>query len=70
MCKKAVHNSSHALWFVPDFYKNQKMWSKAVNTYQSAIQNVPYCYKSQEMCNKAVDTYIFVFDFILHQYMT
>ena len=41
MCKKAVHNSSHALWFVPDFYKNQKMWSKAVNTYQSAIQNVP-----------------------------
>ena len=41
MCKKAVHNSSHGLWFVPDFYKNQKMWSKAVNTYQSAIQNVP-----------------------------
>ena len=33
MCNEAVDNYAHALEFVPDCYKTQKMCNKAVNTF-------------------------------------
>ena len=44
----------HALEFVPNCYKTQKMCNKAVNTYPSAMQFVPeYCY-TQEIYDRVV----------------
>ena len=37
MCNKAVDNYPHALEFVSECYKTQKMCDKAVNTYPSTI---------------------------------
>ena len=33
MCNKIIGNYPHALEFVPECYKTQKMSDKAVNTY-------------------------------------
>ena len=54
MCCKAVDNYAHALKFVSDGYKTQKMCIKALNNYPSTIPLVPECYKTQEMCVRAV----------------
>ena len=62
MCNKAVHNYPHALEFVPECYKAQKVCDKAVNTYPSTIKFVPECLMTQEMCDKAVNRCFFVFD--------
>ena len=42
--RKAVDNYSHALIFVRECYKTQKMCDQAVNDYFSAIQFVPDSY--------------------------
>ena len=71
MCNKAVDNYPHALKFVTDCYKIQKMCYIAVNTYPSTMQFVPECYKTHEMCDKAVNKYVFfVFNSILDRYKT
>ena len=49
MCNKIVDNCPHALEFVPECYKTQKMCDKAVDTHPSTIQFVP-----EEMCYKCV----------------
>ena len=54
MCHKAVDN--HALKFVSDRYKAQKMCVKAFDTHASAIKYVNDQYKTQKMCVKAVNT--------------
>ena len=41
MCDKIVGNYPHALEFVPECYKTQKMCDKAVNTYPSITEYVP-----------------------------
>ena len=64
MCNKVVDNYPHALEFVPEYYKPQKMSDEAVDTYPSAIKFVPECHKTQEMCNKAFNRRFFVFDSI------
>ena len=38
ICNKADDNYSHALEFVPECYKTQKMCGKAVNIYPSMIK--------------------------------
>ena len=38
MCDKAVDNYAHALQFVPNCYKIQKMCNKSVDTHASAMQ--------------------------------
>ena len=48
MCDKAVDNYPHALEFVPEFYKLEKMCDKAVDTHPSTIEFVPECYKTQK----------------------
>ena len=55
MFNKAVDNYHHALEFVPEYYKTQKMSEKAVDTYPSTIKSDPECY------NKAVNRCFFVF---------
>ena len=37
MCDKTVDNYSHALEFIPECYKTQKMCDKAVDAYPSTI---------------------------------
>ena len=54
MRKIAVNNYPHALEFVPECYKTQKMCDKAVDTHPLAIKYVPECYKTQEMCQRVV----------------
>ena len=70
MCGEAVDNYSHALRFVSDCYKTQKMRNKAVSTYHSAIKFISECYKSQETCDKAVGIHSFISDSVPDQYMT
>ena len=43
MCDKAVDNCPHALEFVPECYKTQKMCDKAVDTDPSTIECVSKC---------------------------
>ena len=40
---RAVENYPHALEFVPECYKTQKVWDKAVDTYPSTIKFVSEC---------------------------
>ena len=55
MCGKAVDSYPHALEFVPECYKTQKMCDKAADTYPSMIKyDLNQC-KTQEMCDKAVE---------------
>ena len=67
MCNKAVDNYHHALEFVIECYKTQKMCDKVVNTYPSAKEFVPECFMTQKMCNKAVNRCFFVIDSIPDQ---
>ena len=68
MCNKAVDDYPHALEFVRECCKTQKMCDKTVNTYPSTIKVVSECYKTQKMCDKAVNRCFFVFDSIPDQY--
>ena len=70
MCNKVVDNYPHALEFVPERLKAQRMCDKAVDTYPSTIKFVPKCFMIQEMCDKAVNRYYFVFDSIRNRYKT
>ena len=64
MCNKAVENYPHALEYVPECYKTQKMCNKAVNTNPSTIKFVPVCFMTLKICDKAVNRCFFVFDSI------
>ena len=71
MCNKAADNFAHALDFVSDCQKSQKMCNKAANTYPPTIQFVPEYYKTQEICGKAVNRWVFfVFDSVHDPYKT
>ena len=61
MSNKAVDKYHHALEFVPECYKTQKMFDKAVSTYPSTIKFFPTCFMTQEMCDKAVNRCLIVF---------
>ena len=50
MCGEAVENYAHALEFVPNCYKTQKICDKAANTSPSAIQFAPACFNTLYMC--------------------
>ena len=51
MCSKAADNYPHALKFVPECHKTQKMCDKAVNAYPSTIKFVPECFMtSKNVC--------------------
>ena len=50
MCGEAVENYAHALEFVPNCYKTQKICNKAANTSPSAIQIAPACFNTLYMC--------------------
>ena len=47
MCNKEVDNYPHALEFVLEYYKTQKMCDKSVSTYPSTIKLVPECFMTQ-----------------------
>ena len=75
MCDKAVDNYVHALQFVPDYYKAQKICNKAVNISRSSIQFVSECYKNLEMCDKSINTWslylvLFAIDIRLKKFVT
>ena len=53
MYNKAVENYPHALEFISESYKTQKMCDKAVNIYPSTIKLVSECFMTQEMYDKA-----------------
>ena len=55
MCNKAVDNYRHALKFVSECYKTNKICDKAVDSYPSTMKFVPECFMTQEICNKAVN---------------
>ena len=54
MCKKAIDNHPHALEFVPECFKTQKMCHKAVDTHPPTLKYVPECSKTQNMYYRAV----------------
>ena len=58
MCDKVADYYSHALEFVRNYYKTQKICDEAVDTYLSAIQ-LFQCYKTQKICHEAVNTFPF-----------
>ena len=58
MCDKAVGNYPHALEFVLQCYKTQKMGDKAVDTYPSIIEYVADQFITQKMCDKAANSCI------------
>ena len=55
MCNKEVDNYRHALEFVLECYKIQKLCDKAVGTHPTTIKFVPECYNTQKMYDKAVN---------------
>ena len=61
MCNEAFDDYVHALQFVPDCFKTQKVGNKAVNTNPSTMHFVPEYYKSQEMCDKAAHTFFVLY---------
>ena len=61
MCNKAVDDYAHALEFVPDQYKPQKICIRAVDNYLFTIKYVPDRYKTQEMCIRAVNVCLILF---------
>ena len=67
MYNKAADNYPHALEFVPECCKIQKMCDDA---HLSSIKFVPECYKTYEMYNKAVNRCLFITDSIPDQYET
>ena len=64
MFNKAVYNYPHALEFVPECCKTQKMRDKVVDTYLSTIEFVPECFLTPKMCDKAANRSFFVFSYI------
>ena len=60
MCNKAVDNYPHALEFVSECYKTQKMCDKAVNTYSSVIKFVLECFVTQKKCDKVVNVFLYL----------
>ena len=59
MYNKAIGNCPHALEFVPECYKTQKMCDKAVDAYPSTIKFVPGCLITQGMSDKAGNKFFF-----------
>ena len=59
MCIKEVNNYLHALEFVPECYKTQKMCDKAVSTYTPTIRFVHEWLMTQEICHKAAKRCVF-----------
>ena len=48
MWDKVILENVGILRYIPDCYKNKKMYVKAVVTYSFAVQCIPECYKTQE----------------------
>ena len=57
MCKKAVHNYSHALEFVPESFTTQRMLDKAALLLPSTIKPVPKCFMAREISDKSFIKY-------------
>ena len=70
MCNKAIENYPHALEYVSECYKTQKVCDKADDTFHSTIKFVTECYKTNEICHRAVHRCFFVFDSILDKYIS
>ena len=70
MCNKAIENYPHALEYVSECYKTQKMCDKADDIFHSTIRFVAECYKTNEICHRAVHRCFFVFDSILDKYIS
>ena len=67
MCNKAVDNYPHALEFVPECYKTQKMCDKAVNTYPSTIKFVPECFMTQKcVMTQSIDVILYLTIFLIN----
>ena len=57
---RQLNDAVGMLRFVPDSYKNEKMYSdKAVDYYSYELVFVPYFYKTQKLYNEAVNIYPF-----------
>ena len=67
---RVVDNYLHALEFVPECYKTEKMCDKAVDAYLSTTDFAPECFMTQKICAKSVNKCYFVFDYIPDQYKT
>ena len=70
MCDKAADYYSHAIEFVSNCHKTEKMCDKAVDINPYAVKFVSQCYKTEKLCNRAVDTCTFVFDSVPCWYKT
>ena len=55
MCNKEVDHYRHALEFVLECYKIQKLCDKAFGTCRTTITFVSECYNTQKMYDKAVN---------------
>ena len=55
MCVK----NGETLMFIPDCFKNKKMYNKATNNYAHILEFVYDCNKTQKLCNNVVDIYPF-----------
>ena len=65
MYNKAVDNFLHALEFVPERCKTQKMCDKAVSSFPSATEFVPECFMTQEMCDKLMGTFLYLILYLI-----
>ena len=62
ICNQGAVNYGHALEFVLDCYKSQKMCNETINISSPTIQFVSKCHNPHEMYVKVDDTCPFVFD--------
>ena len=70
MCNKAIENYPHALEYVSECYKTQKMCDKADDIFHSTIRFVAECYKTNEICHRAViDAFLYLILFLIDIYL-
>ena len=57
MCNKAVDNYPHALEFLSECYKTQKMCNKAADTHPPTIKYVPECWLKKCVIKQFIDVF-------------
>ena len=64
ICDIVIRENGGSSMFIPDFYKNKKMYNKGIDDYPHALELFPDCYKPQKIRNKAVNNYSFAIQFV------
>ena len=70
ICKAAVHQDGHVLWWVPEKYRTEDLCKAAVQTYGPALEWVPQEYLTEELCKAAVQQDGKALEWVPDKYLT